>query len=232
MKKNQPYKVQHALEDGEFPVLHISNAVLAQSNSGSSKDDGRTTVTVSMKANGESSTNHDIKNLVIATLQPSAKDQVSLDLYLNVSQNITLACQGNGEVHLSGYFEPNSSLEDQMFGAAGGQGFSLDDDEEDEDEQEEITGDELKDLHKDAKKMVPSKEKGSSKDVVGFQKGGDLDKSWKDAKKNAIKNTVNEDSSDDDEDSDDEDEEEESDDDVVVKPQSKEKSKTANVTAK
>lgn len=67
-----------------------------------------------------------------------------------------------------------------MFGAAGGQGFSLDDDEEDEDEQDEITGDELKDLHKDAKKAVASKDK-SAKDVVGFQKGGDLDKSWKDA---------------------------------------------------
>ena len=28
LKKNQPYKVQHALEDGEYPVLHLSNAVL------------------------------------------------------------------------------------------------------------------------------------------------------------------------------------------------------------
>lgn len=149
---------------------------------------------------------------------------------MNVSQNITLACQGDGEVHLSGYFEPNSSLEDQMFGAAGGQGFSLDDDEEDEDEQEEITGDELKDLQKDAKNAVgkgaPSKEKGA-KDVVGFQKGGDLDKSWKDAKKNAVKNAVNQDSSDDEDDSDDDE-----DSDEPVRPQSKEKQKSAITTAK
>ena len=51
-----------------------------------------------------------------------------------MSQNITIACQGEGEVHLSGYFEPNSSIEDQMLGAAGAHGFGLDDDEEDEDE--------------------------------------------------------------------------------------------------
>jgi hypothetical protein len=59
----QPYKVQHALEDGEFPVLHLSNAVLA-----SGAKNGSTTVTVSMKANGESTLEKDLKNLVIATL--------------------------------------------------------------------------------------------------------------------------------------------------------------------
>jgi len=67
--------------DGEFPVLHLSNAVLA--NSG--KSHGSTTVTVSMKANGESTLEKDLKNLVIATLSQDKKDQVSLDLYLNVS---------------------------------------------------------------------------------------------------------------------------------------------------
>ena len=129
LKKNQPYKVQHALEDGEYPVLHLSNAVLA-SSTGSKKDEGRTLVTISMKASGESVVEKDLKNLVIATLCPNSKDQVSLDIYLNVSQNITISCQGDGEVHLSGYFEPNNTIEDQMFGG-GGQGFSLDDDEED-----------------------------------------------------------------------------------------------------
>ena len=68
LKKNQPYKVQHALEDGEFPVLHISNAVLASSATSSQKDEGRTTITVTMKASGESTVEKDLKNLVIATL--------------------------------------------------------------------------------------------------------------------------------------------------------------------
>lgn len=190
MKKNQPYKVQHALEDGEFPVLHLSNAVLAQ-NSATKKEDGRTVVTISMKANGDSTVEKDLKNLVIATLCPEKKDQVSLDLYINVSQNITIACQGEGEVHLSGYFEPNNSLEDQMLGAGGVNGFSLDDDEDDEDEQIEIDNEEVKNLQKDAQKTVsklPAQVEKKSKDVVGFTKGGDLDKSLKDAKKNAVKN--------------------------------------------
>ena len=84
VKKSQPYKVQHALEDGEFPVLHLSNAVLA-ANPSSKKNDDKTIVTISMKANGDSTLEKDLKNLNIATLCPDKKDQVSLDLYLNVS---------------------------------------------------------------------------------------------------------------------------------------------------
>ena len=70
LKKSQPYKVQHVLEDCEYPVLHLSNAVLVSSGSPSKKDDGRATVTISMKANGESSVEKDLKNLLIATLYP------------------------------------------------------------------------------------------------------------------------------------------------------------------
>ena len=57
LKDGQPYKVQHALEDGDFPVLHLSNAVLGKS---SKKEDGKTYVTVSM--------GKDVKNLMIAVL--------------------------------------------------------------------------------------------------------------------------------------------------------------------
>jgi hypothetical protein len=39
-----------------------------------------------------------------------------LNVYFNVSQNITISCHGKNEVHLSGYFEPNNSLEDGMYG--------------------------------------------------------------------------------------------------------------------
>lgn len=41
-------------------------------------------------------------------------------------------------------------------------------------------------------------------DIQGFKKGGDLDKSLKTAKKNALKNTMNEDSSSEEEDDDEE----------------------------
>jgi len=151
LKKNQPFKVQHVLEDCEYPVLHLSNAVLVSSGTPSKKGDGRTTVTITMK---ESTVDKDLKNLLIATLYPELKDQVELDLNLNVSQNITIAMQGEGEVHLSGYFEPSNSLEDQML-ASGVGGFGLDDDdEEDEDEQVEITDDQDKILQKEAQMKV------------------------------------------------------------------------------
>jgi len=157
LKKNQPYKVQHALEDGEFPVLHLSNAVLTGSTGSSKKDDGRTTVTISLKAGGDPTVEKDLKHLVIATLCPDKKDQVALDLYINVSQNITIACQGEGEVHLSGYFEPNNSLDE--LGAGGIGGFPLDDDEDDDEEEEaeeqlDIPDDEVKTLKKDAAKAT------------------------------------------------------------------------------
>ena len=75
-----------------------------------------------------------------------------------------------------------------MLGAAGAHGFGLDDDEEDEDEQIEL--DEVNALKKDASKTVGkgAPEVKKAKDVQGFQKGGDLEKSLKDAKKNAVKN--------------------------------------------
>jgi len=74
LKKNQPYKVQHALEDGEFPVLHLSNAVLVSSGTPSKKDEGRTNVTVTLKASGDSQVEKDLKNLLIATLSSDKKD--------------------------------------------------------------------------------------------------------------------------------------------------------------
>jgi hypothetical protein len=59
------------LEDGEFPVLHLSNAVLAND---SKKDNGKTSVFISLKGTGDSAANKDLKNLCIATLNPETKD--------------------------------------------------------------------------------------------------------------------------------------------------------------
>jgi hypothetical protein len=71
LKEGQPYKVQHALEDGEFPVLHLSNDILSNQ---SKKEHGKTSVFISLKATGDSATNKDLKNLCIASLNAETKD--------------------------------------------------------------------------------------------------------------------------------------------------------------
>lgn len=117
LKEGQPYKVQHALEDGEFPVLHLSSAVLARD---AKKENGKSYLTVSMKE-----TNKELKNLTIAVLSTGQQEMQNLNVYFNVSQNITITCHGKNEVHLSGYFEPNNSMEEGMYGE------ELDDEDDD-----------------------------------------------------------------------------------------------------
>lgn len=64
--------------------------------------------------------------MTIATLQKDKIETLSLDLYVNISQNVTFSVTG-GEIHLSGFFEPQrDELDDNMF-----------EDEEDEEEEEE-----------------------------------------------------------------------------------------------
>lgn len=94
-------------------------------------------------------------------------------------------------MHLSGYFEPNNSLDELGGGGLGG--FPLDDDDEDEEEDEEeqieIADEEVKTLKKDAGKPVGSakqsgadkKSAGATKDAVGFVKETNIEKSLKDA---------------------------------------------------
>jgi hypothetical protein len=72
IKEGEPYKVQHALEDGDYPVLHLSNAVLNAGN----KPQGKTTIQLSM--------GKELKNLQIAVLSENNEVQ-PLDLYLNIS---------------------------------------------------------------------------------------------------------------------------------------------------
>lgn len=69
-----------------------------------------------------------MKDLVVACLQADKNEMQRLDLYINVSQQVTLKVQGAPELHLSGYFEPQSSEgDDQMF---------FDEDEDDVDEED------------------------------------------------------------------------------------------------
>jgi hypothetical protein len=73
----------------------------------------------------------------LATLQKDKVENVALDIYINVSQTLTLSVS-SGELHLSGFFEPQrDEVDDGMF---------LDEDEdEDEDEEVEANGGKLKD---------------------------------------------------------------------------------------
>lgn len=62
-------------------------------------------------------TGKELKNLILAVLTPGSNEMQNLNLYFNVSQNVTISCQGKSDVHLSGYFEPNSSMEEEgMYG--------------------------------------------------------------------------------------------------------------------
>lgn len=47
----------------------------------------------------------DLKDLTIATLSKDKVETVALDLYVNVSQAVSLSVVG-GDVHISGFFEP------------------------------------------------------------------------------------------------------------------------------
>jgi hypothetical protein len=72
----------------------------------------------------------DLKDLTIATLQKDKVETIALDIYINVSQNVTLSISGAGELHLSGFFEPQrDEMDENMF---------LDEEDEEEDEEEEV----------------------------------------------------------------------------------------------
>lgn len=81
LKEAKPYKTQSALEDNDFPVLHISNVALPRN-----APNGKIYLLASM--------GKDLKDLTIATLQKDKIESVSLDLYVNVTQQVTLSVSG------------------------------------------------------------------------------------------------------------------------------------------
>ena len=114
-----------------------------------------------MKSSGDNVANREVKNLCIARLNEK-KDQQALDIYLNVSQDITISTIGPNEVHLSGYFEPGRGTEEGALGDMGD--LELDDDEEEEvdlsDEEEEEAQKAIAALKNLNKKKEESKPKG------------------------------------------------------------------------
>lgn len=107
------------MEESDYPVLHISHVGLPKTAAPS-------------KAYLQASTDKDVSNLTLATLQKDKLDTQSLDLYFNVSQKVTLSVTGATEIHLSGYFEPNREEMDDE-----GMMFDDADEEDDEDYEEE-----------------------------------------------------------------------------------------------
>ncbi len=175
IKESKPYKTQSALEDQDYPVLHISNVALPKN-----APNGKIYLTASLGGKG----GDQVQGLTLATLQKDKVESIALDLYVNVSQQITLQVSGapGAELHLSGFFEPQREDEDE--------GMFMDGEEEDIEDDEEGSEEE---------EGVPSAQK--------------LKKSLQEAKTNALKNVKataqDSDDEDDEDDYDDEDGEDE-----------------------
>ena len=99
-------------------MLHLSSAVLSKNVT---EPKSKSYVTVTMRGSDAAKT---LKNLTIAVLTPDKNEMQPLDIYCNISQDLTISCQGKNEVHMAGYFEPNRELE------AGFDPNELDDDDE------------------------------------------------------------------------------------------------------
>jgi hypothetical protein len=98
--------------------LHLSAAVITKTSEKK---------TMLMAKNGKDS------EVVLAVLSDK-HDSVSLDLYINCTQNVSLSARGPAEIHLSGYFEPKGDdMDDDMFYG------NEDAEEEPEDESDEDT---------------------------------------------------------------------------------------------
>lgn len=144
----------------------------------------------------------DLKDLTLATLQKDKVETVALDIYINISQNVTLSVSG-GELHLSGFFEPQrEEMDENMF---------LDEEEEDEEDEEvEVTGAKVNQSLKQAKINAQKNAKG----------GAPLDSDEDDE------------DDDEDEDLEDDEDEDEEDSEEDVKPVQKQQAKPTQVAAK
>jgi len=120
------------LEDLDYPVLHISNVALPKN-----APQGKIYLLATMGKQGQET----VKDLTLATLQKDKVESVALDLYVNVSQQVTLSVSGaqGAELHLSGFFEPQREGEDDGMFMDGGEEDDISDDDE-----EQVAGKQLK----------------------------------------------------------------------------------------
>merc|ERR1712039_177066 len=82
--------------------------------------------------------------VLLASLEVGKNDQASVDLFVRVSDNVTFSLEGKGEVHVSGYFEPDDEDLDEAAGEKEFQALynkklaaEADDDEDDESDEDE-----------------------------------------------------------------------------------------------
>ena len=95
ISKEKPYKLGTS---GESPLLHVSNLALAPN-----APVGVTSVFATV--NG--------KKHIIASLKKDSIEHSLLDLYFRQEQNVEFGVEGVGQVHISGYFEPDTDGEEE-----------------------------------------------------------------------------------------------------------------------
>lgn len=81
----------------EADVIHVSNAALG------ANAEGR--VTLYAKVEG--------KEFTIGNFEKGRTEQTPLDLYFRVDQSVEFGVRGKGEVHVSGYIEPEDEGSDE-----------------------------------------------------------------------------------------------------------------------
>lgn len=164
VKANKPHVVPAGLSD----VLKVSNIAITP------KSNGRSSVYLQVA---------DQSKILLSNLEVGKTDQVSVDLFVRVSDNVTFSLEGQGEVHVSGYFEPDS---EDMSDAEGNEEFAAmyknkltaeaaaDDDSDSEEDEAPV-------VRKASKTSKASKDSASngkrkvSKDLVAALEAEDID---------------------------------------------------------
>ncbi len=136
IKEGKPFNTTSAFEDSEYPVLHISSCTLPQG-----KNSNKVYLTAKM--------GKELTNLTLGVLQRDKTDSLALDLYVHLSQGVTLSVS-SGEVHLSGYFEPQGEGDDEAFFPGDEELESDEEAEEEGDEGMQKVAQHLKDAKKNA----------------------------------------------------------------------------------
>ena len=95
VSKGKPYTFT---KDSEYEFLHISNATLSKSN-----EQGKTYLLITKKK----------EIFILAVLQKDKVESYGLNIYVRSNEGITLTVSGQGEINVTGYFEPSAEFEEE-----------------------------------------------------------------------------------------------------------------------
>jgi len=95
LKHGNAFKIEE--KEGQN-LLHISNVAL------SGTSEGKTSLFAKVEG----------KKHLLTSLEHGKHEHVFLDLYFRAEQKVEFTVEGKGEVHLSGYFEPDSDDADGL----------------------------------------------------------------------------------------------------------------------